>query len=235
MGRNNKPTDSRLVIPANENTDLTNDSQIMTNFLKNKIYDRAWNELFANKNMMYLDDSDADDYVTYRMNQATNNAINPVDFDETNPSVLELEKKLTKDEIDKSKSYLENTNAKDVKKYMDNIASDRKKLFDYFSNKKKENQELRVKNSKGKETNWTFSNFNLSMDSSFAYKNGIANAQINFVNVTRDKFSKKHYLTVDFDGREIVKHKIPVWDNNTFSSKAKLVDYANKFIKNMIQ
>ena len=234
MGRTKKSSDSRVVLPANENSDFLNDSQIMTNFLKNKVYDKAWNELYANKNLMYLDDSDADDYVTYRMNQGTNNAIKPEDFDETNPSVLELEKKLSKEEIDKAKSYLDNTSAKDVKKYMDTVAADRKKLFDYLSTAKNKDGDLRVKDSRGKETNWNFTNFNLGMDLLFSYKNGTANAQINFVDITRDKYSKKHFLTVDFNGREIVRHKMPVWDNNTFSSKAKLVEYANKFIKTML-
>jgi hypothetical protein len=229
MGRT-KSANRSAIVSINEHP-FENDFQYVLNHSIQKIYDKAYSELYTNDNYQYLEDNDANDFITHRMNQAGAN-ISPAIFSNTNPSVQMLDKKIDRENLEKALSYLQNTSDKDIKKYMNSVAADRKKFFDYafFDGS---NDTKYVKNAKGKDTKWEFHDSGWTIKKPFTAGKQNFMAEIEPLPSAKEQFPQSHALRIlDKQRNKIDQHIIPVFTNNTFSQTAKLVASADQYIKN---
>jgi hypothetical protein len=233
MGRTRKNNNSRITVQAKEDSNSTlSDSQIMMNFVKNKLHESAYYEYYANNKYLYMMNMDANNFVGHIINKATKNALSPDLFDSTNPTVNELSRKLNPDQMQRAYAYLENANINNVKQYMKEVSADRAKLIKQsFST---DDEEIPVLNLSNKKTNWTQNLYTKNYTTEISYKSGKVKATIKPLNLY-DESAKRNMLTVTYDDNKLFEKLIPIWDNNSFSSAAKTVDYASKYIKSKLK
>jgi hypothetical protein len=224
MGRTSNKN-KRMSIIANESQIGLDDFQIVLKHYADNVRNSAWKELYENKNYMLLEDQDADDFVTYRMNQAGAN-INAKLFPDTNPSVQELTKKIDKNVLDDSLSYLQNTKYLDVKKYMDSVAKDRQKLFDYAKLSPKQN--VFVRNLQNKTTDWKFDGNYWFMTKSVENNGNKYTIQIEPNKFTKEGISRRNNMYIwDAEDNLVQTMILPVFNNITFKSTAAVVKSAD--------
>lgn len=226
MGRTAKP--NRGVINVKQNI-FSNDFSYMLNHEIEKVYKKTFEEVYGHKKAEWLTDEDADNFITYRMNQSGAN-ISPANFNDTNPSVQNLSQHLSETELRRAYAYLQNTNILHIKKYLNSVVKDREKYYKYayFDG---QNDTKYVKNISGKNTKWEFHDSGWNIKKPFISNTKKYVAEINPLTQNAKSTPSVHLLRIYDDNRKMIdEERLPVFFNDTFTSMAQLVKSADNYL-----